>query len=144
MIKYREILRLDSQQVSKRGIAASCRCSRNTINDVLEEAERKGISWPLPEELGDRELQKLLFPEKYTKDERYTWTTSIKKWQKRASYSLFSGMSTYSLAEPEIKFPIAIVSSVESMASLSPPPKPPCESNESQLKFLKSIGPVRP
>lgn len=71
MIKYREILRLDAQQVSKRGIAASCRCSRNTINDVLEEAERKGIAWPLPEELGDRELQKLLFPEKHAKDERY-------------------------------------------------------------------------
>ncbi|MCP2033601.1 hypothetical protein L1279_000584 [Planomicrobium sp. HSC-17F08] len=71
MIKYREILRLDAQQVSKRGIAASCKCSRNTINDVLEEAEKKGISWPLPEGLGDKELQKLLFPEKHAKDERY-------------------------------------------------------------------------
>ena len=48
MIKYREILRLDAQEVSKRGIAASCKCSRSTIKDVLEQAEKKGISWPLP------------------------------------------------------------------------------------------------
>lgn len=34
MIKYREILRLDAQEVSKRGIAASCKCSRNTIVNV--------------------------------------------------------------------------------------------------------------
>lgn len=71
MIKYREILRLNSQQVSKRGIAASCKCSRNTITEVLEQAERKGISWPLSEDLGDKELQKLLFPEKHVKDERH-------------------------------------------------------------------------
>lgn len=71
MIKYREILRLDVQEVSKRGIAASCKCSRNTITEVLEQAEKKGISWPLPEDLGDRELQKILFPEKHVKDERH-------------------------------------------------------------------------
>lgn len=71
MVKYREILRLNSQEVTKRGIASSCRCSRNTITEVLEKAKEKGISWPLPEEMGDKELQKLLFPEKHATDERY-------------------------------------------------------------------------
>jgi transposase len=71
MVKYREILRLEYQNVTKRGIASSCKCSRNTINEVLEKAKEKGISWPLPEEIGDRELQKILFPEKHAADERY-------------------------------------------------------------------------
>jgi transposase len=71
MVKYREILRLDYQNVTKRGIASSCKCSRNTITEVLERAREKGISWPLPEEIGDRELQKILFPEKHAADERY-------------------------------------------------------------------------
>ena len=36
MTKYREILRLSSQGVSKRGIAASCHCSRNTITAIMD------------------------------------------------------------------------------------------------------------
>ena len=64
MTKYREILRLSSQGVSKRGIAASCHCSRNTITAVLERAEQYGISWPLPADQTDAELHQLLFPEK--------------------------------------------------------------------------------
>lgn len=43
MTKYREILRLYSQGISKRGIASSCQCSRNTINAVLEQAEQCGM-----------------------------------------------------------------------------------------------------
>jgi len=38
MIQYREILRLHSQGVSQRGIAAACRCSRKTIRDLVERA----------------------------------------------------------------------------------------------------------
>jgi len=64
MTKYREILRLSSQGVSKRGIASSCHCSRNTITSVLERTEQYGISWPLPANQTDAELHQLLFPEK--------------------------------------------------------------------------------
>jgi hypothetical protein len=64
MTNYREILRLSSQGVSKRGIASSCHCSRNTITAVLERAEQYGISWPLPANQTDAELHELLFPEK--------------------------------------------------------------------------------
>ena len=64
MTKYREILRLSDQGVSKRGIASSCHCSRNTITSVLERAEQYGISWPLPADQTDAELHELLFPEK--------------------------------------------------------------------------------
>jgi transposase len=48
MTQYRKILRLSSQGISKRDIASSYHCSRNTITAVLERAEQCGISWPLP------------------------------------------------------------------------------------------------
>ncbi len=64
MTKYREILRLHSQGISKRGIASSCQCSRNTITAVLERAEQYGVSWPLQKDMTDGDLQNLMFPEK--------------------------------------------------------------------------------
>ncbi|WP_257352270.1 IS21 family transposase [Pseudalkalibacillus decolorationis] len=64
MVKYREILRLHSQGMSKRSIAASCGCSRNTITSVLERATECVISWPLSEDVTDGDLQGYLFPER--------------------------------------------------------------------------------
>lgn len=70
MIKYREILRLHSQGVSQRGIAAGCQCSRTTIRNVLEQAEKHEISWPFEKDMTDADLQELLFPEKSSKSNR--------------------------------------------------------------------------
>lgn len=64
MINYREILRLHSQGISQRGIAASCQCSRNTVSAVIQRADECGIAWPFKKELSDSELQDLMFPEK--------------------------------------------------------------------------------
>ena len=61
MTQYREILRLYSQGISQRSIAVSCACSRNTVSSVLSRAEERGIVWPLPKEMTDAKLQKLLF-----------------------------------------------------------------------------------
>lgn len=64
MTQYREILRLSSMGLSQRSIASSCQCSRNTVSNVLTRANQKGLTWPLPEDLADADLQRLLFPEK--------------------------------------------------------------------------------
>ena len=61
MTKYREILRLHSQGISQRSIAASCECSRNTVAKVLGRAEELGITWPLPGSMGDKALEMELF-----------------------------------------------------------------------------------
>lgn len=63
MTNYREILRLHSRGISQRGIAASCRCSRNTVKRVLERAKETSIGWPLKDDLTDGDLEKLLFPD---------------------------------------------------------------------------------
>ena len=61
MTKYREILRLFSQGISKRNIAESLKCSRSTIRKVLGKAEAENICWPLPDDLSDRMLELKLF-----------------------------------------------------------------------------------
>ncbi len=64
MTRFRDILRLSNMGLSQRSIASSCQCSRNTVSDVLSRANQKGLIWPLPEDLGDVDLQQMLFPEK--------------------------------------------------------------------------------
>ena len=61
MTKYREILRLHSQGISGRNIAASLKCSRNTIRTVIIRASEEGIAWPLPDKMTDRVLEQTLF-----------------------------------------------------------------------------------
>ena len=63
MTQYREILRLHQQGISGRGIAASVSCSRNTVSVTLKAAASLGISWPVPDSIGDRELGEMLFPD---------------------------------------------------------------------------------
>ncbi|MDW7662993.1 MAG: IS21 family transposase, partial [Bacillota bacterium] len=70
MTKYREILRLSSMGLSQRSIAASCQCSRNTVSNVLIRANEMGLSWPIPEDVGDAELQYMLFPDKALQSSR--------------------------------------------------------------------------
>ena len=60
-VKYSEILRLDSIGFSRRNIALSVPCSRNTVAKTLDRAKELGISWPLPNGMTDVRLGKLLF-----------------------------------------------------------------------------------
>ncbi|MDR1375963.1 MAG: IS21 family transposase, partial [Synergistaceae bacterium] len=61
MTKYREILRLHSQGIGQRSIAAGCECSRNTVAKVLVRAEELGFAWPPPESMADKNLEQELF-----------------------------------------------------------------------------------
>lgn len=62
MTDYREILRLNDQGISQRGIAASLECSRNTVAKVLEQAKLHHLAWPLSKETTNAVLKELLFP----------------------------------------------------------------------------------
>ena len=52
--KYGEILRLASKGFSRRNIALSVPCSRNTVAKVLDRAEELGLSWPLPDRMTEK------------------------------------------------------------------------------------------
>lgn len=63
MVNYVEILRLHHRGVSNRNIAISLSHSRNTVSDVIHRADEVGLSWPLPDGMGNQELMWTLFPE---------------------------------------------------------------------------------
>ena len=63
MRKIKEVLRLCwGQGLSKRQTALSCGISRPAVNAYLCRAEAAGLRWPLPVELDDGALERLLFP----------------------------------------------------------------------------------
>ena len=62
MTKYREILRLKSLDFSERNIAISCIVSRNTVSKIVKKANEYGLKWPLPDDLTDEAIGRMLFP----------------------------------------------------------------------------------
>jgi transposase len=61
MLKAREILRLKHEvDLSLREIGQACNCGKSTVSEVLERAEKSGITWPI--ELCDKQLMSLLYP----------------------------------------------------------------------------------
>lgn len=60
MTNYRKILRLYSQGLSQRSIAASCECGKSTVQRTITRAEERGITWPLPTSMTDEQLKRLL------------------------------------------------------------------------------------
>jgi transposase len=63
MRKIRELLRLKwTSQLSNRTIAKSCSIARSTVAECIERASKAGLSWPLPDNLDDTALERLLYP----------------------------------------------------------------------------------
>ena len=63
MRKTREILRLHFEsQLSPRQIAAICTVGKGTVRRYLERLKAAGLSWPLPADLDDVDLERRLFP----------------------------------------------------------------------------------
>ena len=63
MRKIREVLRLKyGLEKTIREISQSCLIGKSTVSDYLLRASAAGISWPLPEDLDDTGLERLLFP----------------------------------------------------------------------------------
>jgi len=61
MRKIKKILRLKAAGLSQREIAASISTGRSTVRDYLRRTKKAGLSWPLPDQLDDVELERRLF-----------------------------------------------------------------------------------
>lgn len=61
MRRIREVLRLKALGASGRQIARSLKLGVGTVSDYLARAKVAGVTWPLPEDLGDEALEKQLF-----------------------------------------------------------------------------------
>jgi hypothetical protein len=63
MRKIKDILRLRQEAgLSYRSISQTLNIGYGTVVDYLERAESTSVNWPLPAELNERELGRLLFP----------------------------------------------------------------------------------
>ncbi|MDA1372930.1 MAG: IS21 family transposase [Proteobacteria bacterium] len=71
MRKIKEILRLRHEAgLGYRGIAQSLGIGYGTVVDYLNRAANAGLGWPLPSELSERDLGRLLFPTQATTGQR--------------------------------------------------------------------------
>src|SRR5712671_3114728 len=63
MRQIREVLRLRfASELPQRGIAKSLGLSQGAVSGYLSRARAAGVSWPLPADLDDEQLEVLLFP----------------------------------------------------------------------------------
>jgi transposase len=62
MRKISEVLRLKAAGLSVREIARSTGAGRTTVFEYMVRADSAGIGWPLPEGIGEDELEAALFP----------------------------------------------------------------------------------
>ena len=62
MRKIRDVLRLSAEGLSTRQMAASLAIGRATLQGYLERTRRAGLRWPLPPDLSDFDLERLLYP----------------------------------------------------------------------------------
>lgn len=61
MRKIRDVLRLTSEGLSRRQVAASLEMPFTTVSDHVRRAEAAGVSWPLPDDMDDDTLESRLF-----------------------------------------------------------------------------------
>jgi len=63
MRKIRDVLRLGlALGLSQRAVGCSLGLSQAAVSEYLGRARRAGVGWPLPDGLGDEQLEALLFP----------------------------------------------------------------------------------
>lgn len=64
MVDYKAILRLNSEKLSLRQVAARVGNSHHTVKNVIDTAAKNGVAWPIEENVTNQELEKLLFPDR--------------------------------------------------------------------------------
>jgi transposase len=62
MRKIRNVFRLSAEGLSARQIARSLAIGRTTLGGYLDRATELGLSWPLPPEMSDMDLERLIYP----------------------------------------------------------------------------------
>lgn len=62
MRKIRDVLRLSAEGLSTRQIAGSLAIGRTTLRGYLDRSKELGLSWPLPPEMSDTDLERLIYP----------------------------------------------------------------------------------
>ena len=71
MRKIKDILRLHHEaKLSNRAVAQALNIGYGTVADYLNRAKQAEVGWPIPADMGERELARLLFPSQPTTGQR--------------------------------------------------------------------------
>ena len=63
MRKIREVFRLKFEYgISNRQIALSCNIARSTVGEYLFRFQQAALSWPVPQDIDDHQLEQMLYP----------------------------------------------------------------------------------
>ena len=63
MRQIREVLRLKFEEgLGERKVAQATGLSRTSVQNYLRKAEQAKLTWPIPNDLNDAQLEDLLFP----------------------------------------------------------------------------------
>lgn len=104
MRKVRDVLRLRHHNgLSHREIARIVGLVHSTVRDYLQRAERAGLAWPLPEDLDETRLERLLFPLPAPSSERRPepdWPT-LHQEMRRKGMSLMLLWQEYKAVHPD-------------------------------------------
>ena len=71
MVDYREILKLRSFGNNITQIANAVHSSRHTVRDVEKLADERNIKWPFEQEISNRQLYEMFYPERLRKAQVY-------------------------------------------------------------------------
>lgn len=105
MRKIKEVLRLKwSLDLSHRAIGRSCGIGHTVVTEYLRRAERVGLCWPLPPEMDNVQLERLLFPPPIqvpSSDRPLPDWTKVHQELKRKGVTLFLLWEEYKADNPE-------------------------------------------
>jgi len=96
MRKITEVLRLRAAGTSGRDIARTVGVARSTVAEYLRRADAAGVSWPLPDDLDEEGVERLLFPETQETTERPVpdWAEVRKELKSRKHHMTLSPITT--------------------------------------------------
>jgi len=105
MRKIRDVLRLRFElNLSERQIAKSTQVSKSTVGDYLRRFAVSGLSWPLPVELADADIDTRLFPPKPALLDALRPTpdwTQVNLEMRRKGVTLFLLWQEYKVSQPD-------------------------------------------
>jgi transposase len=106
MRKFKEVLRLHSQGLKQRQIARSCSISQSTVHDYLSAAQASGLSWPLPADWDDSQIEQKICPQRkgpqfWRKNPEPDWAATHQDLQTHKDLTLQLTWTEYREANPE-------------------------------------------
>ena len=141
MVNYREILRLRSLSYGQRQVAASTKCSRDTVSTVYKLFDKHGLQWPLPDDLSNANIRDLFYPGRAESKRRIPDCEAIFHEMAKPGVTLTLMWAEHSKqCHAEQVIPLKYTQFCDYIANMLTPLKQLCESSVSPEKLWRWTG----